>query len=250
MHVEIRKILFVVLIVAAVMVSGCATRKYVRGEVGALEPQIAEVRDAQAQQAERIDAVDRRASEGLNAANRATTLATNAADTATAADRRAANAERRADGAQQTAQGALNAVETFQSRFETRIANLDKYKISDQKTVTFKFDSEELSKEAVSKLDVLLGLVSKDETGYIIELQGFTDNIGTEKYNFGLSERRAESVMRYLVSNNVPLYRISIVGLGEKSPVANNSTAAGRDQNRRVDIRILRTSGTATTASR
>ena len=250
MDVPIRRLFFVVLITAAIVSSGCATRKYVRGEIGSLEPQIAEVRGEQAQQAERIDAVDKRASQGLNAANWAAMLAKNAGEAATAADRNAANAERRADGAQQTAQRAINAVEALEGRFENRIANLDKYKVAEQKTVTFKFDSDELSREALSKLDDLLGGVGKDESGYLIELQGFTDNVGTENYNFGLSERRAESVLRYLVSNNVPLYRISIVGLGEKSPVADNHTTAGREQNRRVDIRLLRASGTVATANR
>jgi outer membrane protein OmpA-like peptidoglycan-associated protein len=250
MDVPIRKLLIVVFITAAVLISGCATRKYVRGEIGQIEPQITEVRDAQSQQAERIDAVDRRANEGLNAANRATTLANNASEAATAADRRAANAERRADGAQQTAQGAMNAIETVESRFENRIANLDKYKVAEQRTVTFKFDSDELSKETLSKLDDLLGVVAKDQSGYLIELQGFTDNVGTEKYNFGLSGRRAESVMRYLVSKDIPLYRISIVGLGENKPVADNHSTAGREQNRRVDVRVLRTLGTVATANR
>jgi OmpA-OmpF porin, OOP family len=250
MRTLIRKLSLLALVVLGIMASGCATRKYVRGEVGAFEPQIAEVRDAQAQQAERIDAVDRRAKEGLMAANLAVTSAAIAAETATAAGRRAADADRRADAAQQDAKRALNRIDTVENRIENRIANLDKYSVADQKTVTFNFDSDELSKEAVNKLDYIVGTVSKDQSGYVIELQGFTDNFGTEKYNFGLSERRAESVMRYLVSNNIPLYRISIVGLGKTGPVADNKTSAGREQNRRVEIRVLRSSGTVSTANR
>jgi len=250
MRIPIRRLSLLALIVLAIVVSGCATRKYVKGQIGALEPQIAEVRDAQAQQAERIDAVDRRANDGLKAANQAMASATIASETANAAARRAAFADRSADAAQQNAQRALNRIDTVENRIENRIANLDKYSVTERKTVTFKFDSDELSKETITKLDDIVGVVSRNETGYVIELQGFTDSIGTEKYNFGLSERRAESVMRYLVSNNIPLYRISIVGLGKTSPVSDNKTPAGRDQYRRVEIRVLRSSGEIATANR
>lgn len=240
----------ILLVLVVVAFSGCATRKYVKQEIGNIEPQIAEVRDAQAQQAERIDAVDRRAQEGLNAANRAMAAAETANERATVADRRAADADRRADTAQQNAQRAMSRIDNVEARIENRIANLDKYAVVDQKTVTFKFDSDVLSNESVSKLDDIAGQVSGQPAGYLIELQGFTDSIGTEKYNFALSVRRAESVLRYLVSRNVPLYRTSIVGLGKTSPVADNKTPAGRDQNRRVEVRVLRPLGTVTTANR
>jgi outer membrane protein OmpA-like peptidoglycan-associated protein len=237
----------VLFLVAAIVISGCATRKYVRHEIGTVEPQIAEVRDAQAQQAERIDAVDLRAKEGLSAANRATMAAETANERATAAGRGAVAAERRADAAQQNAQRALNRIDAVENQIDTRIANLDKYNVADQKTVTFKFDSDELSKEAMIKLDDIAGWVSGVQTGYLIELWGFTDGIGTEKYNFGLSERRSDTVLRYLVRKNVPLYRISIAGLGETNPVADNGTANGRDRNRRVEIRVLRSSSATAT---
>jgi OmpA-OmpF porin, OOP family len=239
----------VLFLVAAIVLSGCATRKYVRNEIAKIEPQIAEIRDSQAQQAERIDAVDRRAQEGLSAANRSMMAAETATERATTAARRAALADRRADSAQQNAEQALKRIDAVENRIEDRIASVDKYSVADQQTVTFKFDSDELSKEAMSKLDDIAGWVSGAQTGYLIELQGFTDGIGTEKYNFGLSERRSDSVLRYLVSKNVPLYRISIVGLGEINPVADNGTAKGREQNRRVEIRVLRTSPTVSTAN-
>ena len=244
-----RGLLFVVLlIVAMIALSGCATRQYVKHQVGAFEPQIAEVSDAQSEQAERIDAVDRRAREGLTTANSAGLVAMSAGERAAAADQRAAAADRRADAARQDAQRALNRIDAVENQVEGRIANLDKYSVADQKTVTFKFDSDELTKEAIGTLDDIAGLVSG--SGYVIELQGFTDSIGTEKYNFGLSERRGESVQRYLVSKNVPLYRISIVGLGKINPVADNQTAGGRDQNRRVEIRVLRSGSPVSTANR
>jgi outer membrane protein OmpA-like peptidoglycan-associated protein len=240
----------VLFVLAAIIVSGCASRKYVRHEVATVEPQIAEVRDAQAQQAERIDAVDGRAEAALSAADRATTSAEVANARALAAGQRAANAERRADAAQQNAQRALVRVDIVEEQMENRMNSLDKYTVADQKTVTFKFGSDELTKEAMSKLDDIAGWVVSTGGRYLIELQGFTDGIGTEKYNFGLSERRSASVMRYLVSKNVPQYRISIAGLGKTNPVADNETAKGREQNRRVEIRVLRSSAPMTTANR
>ena len=107
-----------------------------------------------------------------------------------------------------------------------------------------------LGKRAISKLDDVAGWVSGTQSWYLTELQGYTDSIGTEKYNFGLSERRAESVLRYLVSKGVPLHRISIVRLGKTSPVADNKTAGGREQNRRVEVRVLGSGTGVATANR
>jgi outer membrane protein OmpA-like peptidoglycan-associated protein len=211
----------VLLIVSAIALSGCATRQYVKSEVGAIGPQIGEVRDAQAQQAERIDAVDRRALEARSTADRAVTDAANAIEKSAAADRRAAEADRRASTAQQTATSAMNRVDSFQNE----IANLDKYSVVDEKAVTFSFDSDFLGNEAISRLDDIAGLLSTVKTGYLIELRGFTDSIGTEKYNFDLSERRAESVQRYLASKDIPLHRIVVAGFGKLN-------AGDREQNR------------------
>jgi OOP family OmpA-OmpF porin len=135
-----------------------------------------------------------------------------------------------------------------ETTMESRITNLDKYSVADQKSVTFKFDSDLLSTEALSKLDDIAGWVSTVKAGYLIELRGLTDSIGTEKYHFGLSQRRAEAVQRYLVSKDGPLHRIVIVRLGENNPVSDNKTAGGGEQNRRVEIRVLR-SGTPTSAA-
>jgi len=216
-------------------------------EIGALQTQIAELRDAQMQQAQRLDAVNQRAQAGLAEANQAAKAAN---QIATAADRMAANADRRAEAAQFNAKAALNQIGTVAGQIETRITNMDKYRVADQSTVTFAFNSDVLSEQDMSTLDAVAASVATPQGGYLIELQGFTDNIGTEKYNLGLSDRRVESVLRYLVSKRVPLYRISLVGLGKADPVSDNQTAAGREQNRRVEIRVLRSSDSVSTAAR
>jgi len=67
---------------------------------------------------------------------------------------------------------------------------------------------------------------------------GHTDSVGPEEYNMGLSIRRATSVKDYMVSEGIDAGIIDVIGKGELNPVADNATAAGRAQNRRVDINI------------
>jgi outer membrane protein OmpA-like peptidoglycan-associated protein len=69
-----------------------------------------------------------------------------------------------------------------------------------------------------------------------LEIEGHTDSVGSEPYNQGLSERRAESVRSYLVSQRIAAQTITTAGFGESRPVATNATAAGRQQNRRVEL--------------
>jgi outer membrane protein OmpA-like peptidoglycan-associated protein len=240
----------ILMVLLAILMFGCATRKYVSRQIVNVDTQVAEVRDAQAQQAERVDAIDRRADTSLKAAHAAAAAAETANMRAIVAGQRAADANRQADAAQQTAKGALNRLDTMEGQIEDRLANIDKYVVMDQKTVTFKFDSDFLTADMLSTLDDLAGQISIAKSGYLIELQGFTDSIGSEKYNLGLSERRAESVLRYLVSKDVPLYRISIVGLGTTKPVADNATTVGRELNRRVEIRMLVSGGAVSFATR
>jgi len=71
-----------------------------------------------------------------------------------------------------------------------------------------------------------------------VEIEGHTDNVGASEYNLGLSQRRAESVLNYLTQHGVVRSRLSASGLGQERPIASNQTAAGRQQNRRVEIII------------
>ena len=252
MHSSDRRFTFfgAFLLIGLLALSGCATKKFVRQEVGALEPKITEVSNANKENAERIDAVDRRAQQGIQnaaaantAAQAADTKAAQAGQAAQAADTKATQAGQAAQTAQQGVQTANNRINTV----ETRIASLDVFTTGQSQAVTFKVNSVKLSKEAMGALDSLAGQVSGQRSGYLIEIQGFTDTTGSESYNVNLSQRRAEAVMRYLVSKNVPLHRISIIGLGEDSPVADNKTRQGREQNRRVEVRVLRSGAASAT---
>jgi len=226
------------------VLSGCASRKYVRLQTQALEPAIQEAQNAAKENAERIDAVDRRAQQGVTAAGAADTKATAAQTAAQAAQTAAQAAQRQADAANQGVQQANNRMNTL----ETRITNIpaaagDNYTESAKETVTFDTNKSTLSNQAKSTLDKIASDMNNLRQGYMLELQGFTDSQGSEQYNIGLSVRRVESVQRYLVSKNIPLFRISVVGLGEDNPVADNKTNQGRAQNRRVEVRVLRAAG-------
>ena len=227
-------------VLAGIMVlSGCASRKYVRLQTQALEPAIQEAQNGVKENAERIDAVDRRAQAGGAAAQAADQKATAAQTSANAAQTAAQAADRKADQANQGLQAANNRISTLESR--SNVVN-DNYTESDKKTVTFKFNSSVLDNSAKSTLDSIAGNVGNGN-GFMIELQGYTDARGSEQYNLGLSQRRAESVERYLMTKKIPLYRISIVGLGKDDPVADNKSEQGRAQNRRVEVRVLKSAG-------
>jgi outer membrane protein OmpA-like peptidoglycan-associated protein len=222
------------------ILSGCATKKYVRQQIQTLQPGIQEAQNAAKENAERIDSVDKRAQQGISAAEAADQKAGQAQQSAQTAQNAAQAADRKADTANQGVQQANNRIGTL----ESRVSNInDNYTQSDAQTVTFPVNSWSLSSDAKSTLDRVAGDLSGQPAGYMLEVQGYTDATGPEQYNIGLSQRRAEAVERYLVSKNLPLFRIAIVGLGQDNPVADNKTKDGRAQNRRVEVRVLKSAG-------
>jgi len=129
-----------------------------------------------------------------------------------------------------------------------RISALDDYDVSEQATVLFKVNSAVLTPEAKTALDTLAqqALATK---GYVIEVAGYTDSTGSVAKNRMLSERRADAVVRYLQENyDIPLRRmITPFGYGEAKPASDNTTREGREQNRRVDVKILTSKGISQT---
>jgi outer membrane protein OmpA-like peptidoglycan-associated protein len=69
-----------------------------------------------------------------------------------------------------------------------------------------------------------------------LDIDGFTDSVGSDEYNQTLSDKRAEAVRDYLVSSGVSMNNVAARGMGKANPVADNSTAAGRQLNRRVEM--------------
>lgn len=99
----------------------------------------------------------------------------------------------------------------------------------------FAHDSTELTPAAKSSLDpVVTYLEQRPDVN--VDVIGYTDSTGSAEYNQKLSEKRAQAAADYLTANGVEESRISVQGKGEENPVADNSTAAGREENRRVEI--------------
>ena len=88
-----------------------------------------------------------------------------------------------------------------------------------------------------------MSLVLKEYDKTVVEVAGHTDDRGTDSYNQALSERRASSVARYLQSQGLDGMRLITIGYGESHPAASNTTAAGREQNRRVELTLAPSSG-------
>jgi outer membrane protein OmpA-like peptidoglycan-associated protein len=106
-------------------------------------------------------------------------------------------------------------------------------------SVHFGFNKDNLTKQAKEALDQLATDVPNTK-GYIITVEGGTDSVGSQDYNYGLSERRADAVIQYLASqHNIPAHKIYLIGLGKDKPVEPNTTSAGRAKNRRVDVRLM-----------
>jgi len=103
--------------------------------------------------------------------------------------------------------------------------------------ITFMTGSADLNSDFLRVLDSV-GLVLKEYNKTLIVIAGHTDNVGSDETNQQLSQRRAESVGRYLAGRNVVAERMVITGYGEARPVASNDNAEGRTQNRRVELTL------------
>jgi len=104
----------------------------------------------------------------------------------------------------------------------------------------FDFDKAVLKSDGKAKLDDLTSKLQGMNLEVIIAV-GHTDSIGSDAYNQKLSIRRAEAVKAYLISKGIEANRVYTEGKGEKQPVADNKTAAGRAKNRRVEIEVVGT---------
>jgi outer membrane protein OmpA-like peptidoglycan-associated protein len=106
-------------------------------------------------------------------------------------------------------------------------------------SVYFDFDKSTLKPEGKAELD-RAAKIMQDNPGVVLELQGNTDSVGTDTYNMALGKKRADAVFNYLKSKGINPNRLKEVSFGESKPAATNATDAGRAQNRRVDLVILK----------
>ena len=121
-----------------------------------------------------------------------------------------------------------------------RVSALDDYDVQETVSVTFRTNSAILSPEAKAQLDDLAVKASAAKA-YMIEVAGHTDSTGSDAKNFRLSRQRADAVVQYLaVTHKIPLRRfVTPMGYGKTDFVADNTTAEGRTQNRRVDVKMI-----------
>jgi outer membrane protein OmpA-like peptidoglycan-associated protein len=126
------------------------------------------------------------------------------------------------------------------TRVDERVSALDDYDVQETVAVNFKVNSAVLSPEARRQLDDLAGRITNAK-GYMIEVSGHTDATGSVAKNFRLSQERADSVIQYLaVNHKIPLRRfVTPLGYGKTEAIADNSTVAGRAQNRRVEVKMI-----------
>jgi OmpA-OmpF porin, OOP family len=216
-----------VICLAASMVAtvGCASKNYVKQQTTPLINKTNELDDLTAKNTKDIKDVDARVQSGLAAVNVKTD----------AADQKAQAAGQTATSAQQMADAANGRVNVLTNT----VANLDNYHAVAETSVKFAFNRDNLTPKAKEALDQLAGSIASTK-GYIIALEGGCDSVGSEAYNYDLSQRRANSVIQYLASKySVPAHKIYVIGLGKDKPIESNKTSAGRADNRRVDVRLM-----------
>jgi OmpA-OmpF porin, OOP family len=220
-----RTSLVICLAVSMLATVGCSSKNYVKQQTTPLINKTNELDDLTAKNTKDIKDVDARVQSGLAAVNAKT-----------------ADVEQKAQAAGQTASSAQQIADAANARVGTltnTVANLDNYHPVAETSVKFGFNKDNLTDKSKAALDQLAGSIASTK-GYIIALEGGTDSVGAADYNYDLSQRRANSVIQYLASKyNVPARKIYVIGLGKDKPVETNKTAAGRADNRRVDVRLM-----------
>jgi outer membrane protein OmpA-like peptidoglycan-associated protein len=218
-----RKFAIVVpVVLLAAGTTGCATKKFVRGEVGqvntkveGLSTQLEETQERTRKNEQRIGEVDQKADAAGKSAEDARTAANTAGDKATAVG------------------GRVDAVEAANKRLVYEV-------VLSEDQGNFKFGKHELPDEAKARLDEMINQLKADPKAVYIEIEGHTDNVGAATYNEELGMERAEAVKRYLYeAHQIPLHKMNAISYGEDKPVAPNNNKTGRAQNRRVVIKVL-----------
>jgi len=226
-----RKSLFAasMLALSVAVAPACATKKFVRTEVGnvntkvdTLSGTLEETQERTRQNEGRIGEVDKKA-EAAGAS---------AKDARSAAD--AAQAKATEVGGQVTqVNGRVDEVVAASRRLVYTVT------LSEDQG-NFKFGKTSLPDEAKTRLDEVISQLKAKPDNIFIEIEGHTDNVGNKELNEKLGLERAEVVKRYLYEQHqIPLHKINVITYGEDKPVAPNNTRQGRAQNRRVVVKVL-----------
>ncbi len=206
-------IVLAVVLVVALGVSGCATKKFVQQEVAnsakATDAKIGEVQKQV--EANQMDVANLKKSDAAQ-----TEQIGKLSDTAKEALARAQEAGKLAKG---------------KILYEVTLTD---------EAVKFGFDQKGLSAEAKAALDAFAARLKAENKGVYVEVQGHTDSVGSEQYNLSLGQARADAALHYLaMQGGLPLHRMNAISYGEYKPIADNKTADGRAKNRRVALVVL-----------
>jgi OmpA-OmpF porin, OOP family len=213
----------------ALGITGCASKNYVRTQTGPLIQHTDQLDQKSADNNRAIHDVDDRAQAGISKAQ----------SSADAANQNAQNASQQANAADTAANDVAHRADTLDSV----VKGLDNYKELTKVSVTFGFDKAMLTNDDKSQLDSFAGQLGGAKS-YILEVTGGTDSAGPAQYNYDLSQRRADAVVQYLASKyGIAPHRFYLIGIGKDQYVADNKTAAGRQENRRVQVRLLTNMG-------
>jgi outer membrane protein OmpA-like peptidoglycan-associated protein len=126
---------------------------------------------------------------------------------------------------------------------EEPLVEIETERLSLKDAIQFDTGKDTIRRQSFPVLDEIAGILSAHREIAKIRVEGHTDDVGSATYNKDLSERRAQSVVRYLVAKGVDRGRLVAAGFGEERPIAPNKTALGRAKNRRVEFTILDEAG-------
>ena len=226
-----RKPVFVVSLFALTLAvaPACATKKFVRTEVGQVNDKVTTLSGSLEETQERVRQAEGKITEVDQRAQAAAAAASDAKNTGTQAQQAANAAGEKA-----------NAVNARADTIEAANRKLLFEVVLSEDQGKFSFGKTELPAEAKSAIDQMVDGIKSQKSAVFIEIEGHTDNVGDAKYNEALGMNRAEAVKRYLYEQHqVPLHKMNVITYGEGKPVAPNRTRDGRAQNRRVVIKVL-----------
>ncbi len=217
----------------ALLASACATRGYVRDQVGSSESKLSQRVDGQETKLKETSDQTAANSQAIDANKQQIQ----------GVDGKVGETRTIAIDAQKKAESASEAVRDADARIETlnsRVANRNKYAMVETRTVYFEFDKANLKDDGINELEDIAKAL-KNDLNSVVELQGFADARGSDRYNFQLTRERVDAVARYLVTRaGIDVRRIHSVGMGK---VALANGARGNNETyakaRRVDIRLL-----------
>jgi peptidoglycan-associated lipoprotein len=202
--------------------TACATKKFVRTEVGQVNEKVDTLTKSVEENQERTRANEQRIGEVDQKVG--------------VADQKAVQAGQRAD----EARNAANAVNTRADAIERASKRLVYEVVLSEDKGGFKFNAATVPDAAMGEIDQLVQQLKANPNGAFIEVEGHTDNVGTKDINYKVGLERAEAVKRYLYeTHQVPLHKINVISYGEEKPIAPNNSKDGRAQNRRVVIKVL-----------